>query len=82
MKNSKPDWGARRARVDAREAAMAAAIYGYRQAVLDGIEETENALNALGTHRRRKVEGAIRLLAARRADDHVDQLYRWGGVAF
>ena len=72
------DWGARRAMVDAREAALAAAIDGYRQAVLEGIEETENALNALETHRRRKAEDAIRLQAARRADGYADQLYRRG----
>lgn len=72
------DWGARRAVVDAREAELAAAIDGYRLAVLEGIEDTENALNAIETHRRRKAEENMRLQAARRADNHADQLHQRG----
>lgn len=72
------DWGARRAVVDAREAELAAAINGYRLAVLEGIEDTENALNAIETHRRRGAEENMRLQAARRADNHADQMHQRG----
>jgi len=38
------DWGMRRDVVNAREAALQAAVLGYKQAVLEGIAEAENAL--------------------------------------
>ncbi|CAM3842947.1 NodT family efflux transporter outer membrane factor (OMF) lipoprotein [Kerstersia gyiorum] len=72
------DWGARRAVVNAREAVLAATIESYRLAVLEGIEETENALNAIETQRRRMNEESVRLQAAQRADSHADMLNRRG----
>lgn len=72
------DWGARRAVVNAREAELAAAIEGYRLAVLEGIEETENALAAVEAGRRQAAEEAIHLQATRRAAEHADMLYRRG----
>jgi NodT family efflux transporter outer membrane factor (OMF) lipoprotein len=72
------DWGARRAVVTARDAALAEAILGYRQAVLEGIEETENALNALDVERRRADRLATGTTAARRAAANADLLYRQG----
>ncbi|MEN4559813.1 efflux transporter outer membrane subunit [Pantoea agglomerans] len=72
------DWGARRAVVNAREAILAATIGGYRQAVLEGIEETENALNAVETQRSRMSEASVRLQAAQRADSHAEMLNRRG----
>lgn len=38
------DWGARRARVAAKDAELSAAVYGYRETVLEAIAETETAL--------------------------------------
>ncbi len=72
------DWGARRAAVRAREAELAAAIVAYRHAVLEGIEETENALNALAAERRRAAELALHVDAARRTDAHAALLRQRG----
>lgn len=72
------DWGARRALVNAREAVLAEAILAYRQAVLEGVEETENALNAIHAERRRAAGVATRAVAARRAAGNMDVLYRRG----
>jgi NodT family efflux transporter outer membrane factor (OMF) lipoprotein len=41
------DWGARRAVVDARDAALQAAVIGYRKAVLEGVAEVETDLATL-----------------------------------
>lgn len=41
------DWGARRAVVDSRDAALSASVLAYRQAVLEGIGEAETALATL-----------------------------------
>jgi len=41
------DWGARRDVVDAREAALSAALLAYRQAVLEGVAEAQSALAQL-----------------------------------
>ena len=38
------DWGARRSVVNAREAALAAAVLAYREAVLEGVAEAQTAL--------------------------------------
>ena len=57
------DWGLRRAVAGAREAELAAAILGYRQVVLEAVEETEtpwapgrrkNARAAIDAHCRRR----------------------------
>ncbi|OXI15500.1 hypothetical protein CFB43_33885 [Burkholderia sp. AU15512] len=72
------DWGARRAAVRAREAELAAAIVAYRHAVLEGIEETENALNALAAERRRAADLALHVDAARRTDAHAALLWQRG----
>lgn len=74
------DWGARRGVVNAREAALAEAIAGYQEAVLEGIEETENALTAIETGRRRAVQDARRLEAAQRSKANAQLLYERGVV--
>lgn len=48
------DWGARRAVADAREADLRASVYAYRQAVLDGVAEAENALATFDEQGRRR----------------------------
>jgi NodT family efflux transporter outer membrane factor (OMF) lipoprotein len=75
------DWGARRAIINAREAALAEAIAGYRLAVLEGVEETENALNAIETSRRRASENLIRFRSAQRSKANTNALYERGVVS-
>lgn len=75
------NWGARRAVVNAREAALAAAIDGYRLAVLEGIQESETALAAIGAQRKSLLEEDVRLQAAQRADAHADALYVQGMIS-
>ncbi|MGO4310740.1 efflux transporter outer membrane subunit [Pseudomonas sp. KB_15] len=72
------DWGARRAVVSAREAGLTEAIFAYRLAVLEGIEDTENALTAIDVGRRKAMEEEIRLAAAQRTVTHADTLYQHG----
>jgi NodT family efflux transporter outer membrane factor (OMF) lipoprotein len=47
------DWGARRSRVTAKEAELAAALDGYRETVLEAVAETETALGAWQAQRER-----------------------------
>lgn len=49
------DWGARRAVVSARDAALSASLLAYRQAVLEGVAEAETALATLARQRERVV---------------------------
>ncbi|APW40469.1 hypothetical protein RD110_04585 [Rhodoferax koreense] len=64
------DWGRRRAAVDAQKEALDASLLAYRQAVLEGVSETESALSALqlSGERRQQLQTARDLLA-RRVDD-------------
>jgi NodT family efflux transporter outer membrane factor (OMF) lipoprotein len=57
------DWGARRAVVDARDAALQAAVIGYRKAVLEGVAEVETDLATLAGARER-VETLARAASA------------------
>ena len=50
----------------------------YKRQVLEGVEETENALNALDAERRRAEWLATGATAARRAAANADLLYRQG----
>ncbi len=72
------DWGARRAVVSAREASLTESIFAYRLAVLEGIEDTENALTAIDVGRRKAMEEEIHLAAAQRTASHADTLYQRG----
>ena len=58
------DWGLRRAVAGAREAELAAAILGYRQVVLEAVEETENALGAWAAQERAR-SGSTRICRRR-----------------
>ncbi len=49
------DWGAREAIFHARQAELSASVYAYRQAVLDGVAETETAMATLERQRERAV---------------------------
>ena len=59
------DWGARRDVVNAREAALQVALYGYRQAVVEGVADVESALAALACARARRISHCARLLPRR-----------------
>lgn len=72
------DWGARRAVTGAREAELAAAILGYRQTVLEGVEETENALGNLAAEQQRAADVQVQVDAAQRADRHAVLLHQRG----
>lgn len=45
------DWGLRESQLDARNHALKAAVFAYRQAVLDGVAAVENALGELAQAR-------------------------------
>jgi outer membrane protein TolC len=63
------DWGARRARVTAKEADLSAALDGYRETVLEAVAETETALATW--HAQRARENNLRsMVAARERDEH------------
>lgn len=61
------DWGARRARVSAKEAGLSAAVDGYRETVLEAVAETETALATW--HAQRARAGDLRLMVAARERD-------------
>lgn len=59
------DWGARHDVIDARDAALQAAVLAYRQAVFEGVAEAQSALAQLQRQRRRAEAGeqSVRTLA-------------------
>ncbi len=61
------DWGARRARVTAKDAELSAAVYGYRETVLEAIAETETALATW--HAQRTRAASLQLAVAARERD-------------
>ena len=74
------DWGARRARVDAKDAELAASVSGYRETVLEAVAETENALGSWNAQSARVV--ALRTaLAAREREVHSANSGRRLGLA-
>jgi len=48
------DWGQRHAVADARESDLAASVFAYRQAVLEGVAEAETAMASLEQQRQRR----------------------------
>lgn len=72
------DWGARRAVVDARDAALQAAIVGYRKAVLEGVAEVETDLAVLAGARERGDTLARAAAALGNADASAATLRRVG----
>lgn len=76
------DGGGRRADVRAAEARAQGAVARYEQAVLDSLEDVENALVAIQsfTERNAELERAVR--ASERAFDQLDALYREGLATF
>ncbi len=72
------DWGQRRAVVDARDASFRAAVEGYRQSVLEGLEEVEVALVASTRAREREVLLERSTARAAEALRLADIVYRQG----
>lgn len=61
------DWGERRARVTAKDAELSAAVYGYRETVLEAVAEAESAFATWHAQRARTV--SLRMAVAARARD-------------
>ena len=72
------DWGARRDVVDAREAALAASVLAYREAVLEGIADVESALAAFAEKSRREHSAAAELTTAAHGAQAAQTLKRLG----
>ncbi len=76
------DAGRRRAEVRVARARAEAARFAYRQAVLTGLSEVENALAAIQGLRERRDELQRAIDASRRAFDQLNALYREGLASF
>lgn len=62
------DWGLRAAQADAKRHALKASVLAYRQSVLQGVAEVENALGKLAWERAREKQCDIALHSLQRAD--------------
>ena len=72
------DWGQRRAALHAREDELSAALLAYRQAILEGIAETENALALVELLRLRVVQEHITIAALEQGDVSIQASLRLG----
>ena len=63
------DWGMRKAAEQAKTHELNAALFAYRQAVLDGMAEVETALGALDAQRMRETQSVAALKALQRTAD-------------
>ncbi len=72
------DWGQRRARADMRSDAIDTALLAYRQAVLEGVSDTETALSALEQQAERETHLDRAAAALRRQADSQKTLARNG----
>jgi NodT family efflux transporter outer membrane factor (OMF) lipoprotein len=72
------DWGARRAIVRAHDADLSASVLAYRQAVLEGVAETETAMAALEQQRERAAALGRSLAGLERGDAATTTLGRLG----
>ena len=72
------DWGARRAVVNARDAALKASVLAYREAVLESVAEVETAMAALEHQRERAADLKRAADALARGDDNAATLRRLG----
>lgn len=72
------DWGARRDLINARGAALQAAVLAYRQAVLEGVAEAQSALAQFERQQQRLAASASALAASERAADSARALRRIG----
>lgn len=72
------DWGQRRAALHAREDELSAALLAYREAILEGISETENALAQVELLRLRVAQEHITVAALERSDASMQASIRLG----
>lgn len=72
------DWGQRRAALHAREDELSAALLAYREAILEGIAETENALALLELLRGRVAQEQITIAALAQGDVSMQASVRLG----
>jgi len=72
------DWGARRDVVNAREAALSAAVLAYREAVLEGVAEADTALALFAAKTQALAGSAIELASAGKAAGSAATLRRIG----
>ncbi len=72
------DWGQRRATLHAREDELAASLLAYRQAILEGIAETENALALNEQLHQRVAQEQITISALEQADASTQVALRLG----
>jgi multidrug efflux system outer membrane protein len=76
------DGGRRRSQVRSARAGADIALAGYRQTVLTGIEDVENAMQALAAAKARQVQLAIALDASNNAAIYARSQYRSGLIDF
>lgn len=72
------DWGLRQSQLHARNHELKAAVFAYRQAVLEGVAEVENALGALEQQRRHEQRSRIVMKALASERDAVTERVRLG----
>jgi NodT family efflux transporter outer membrane factor (OMF) lipoprotein len=72
------DWGMRRDVVNAREAALQAAVLGYKQAVLEGVAEAESALAQWQRTQAQLAAAGASVLASARGTERTQKLQRIG----
>jgi len=72
------DWGARHDVVDARDAALQAAVLAYRQSVFEGVAEAQSVMAQLERQRRRVDAGARSVRALEQAAETATRLRSFG----
>lgn len=72
------DWGMRRDVVNAREAALSAAVLAYKQAVLEGVAEGESALAQWQRAQQQLAAAGTSVIAAERGAERTRKLQRIG----
>jgi NodT family efflux transporter outer membrane factor (OMF) lipoprotein len=72
------DWGARHDVIDARDAALQAAVLAYRQSVFEGVAEAQSALAQLERQRQRVDAGAQSVRALDHAAETAGKLRAFG----
>jgi multidrug efflux system outer membrane protein len=72
------DWGLRQSQSHAKDHQLKAAVFAYRQAVLKGVSEVENALGALEQQRRQEQRTRVVMQALTGERDAVTERVRLG----
>ncbi len=72
------DWGLRQSRSHAKNHELKAAVFAYRQAVLEGVSEVENALGTMEKQRRQEHRSRVMMKALAGERDAVTERVRLG----